>query len=378
MRIGYDAKRIVSNGTGLGSYGRTLINSLAALEGDDELLLYAPDEGRKEWREQVRLREGVRFVYSDRKHGMGKSLWRSHGIVEDLRRDGVSLYHGLSGELPVGLRKAGIPGIVTIHDLIFMRHPEYYHAIDAWIYKRKFYQTLREADRIIAISERTRQDIIDLGGFPSDRIDLVYQSCDTRYRLLRSEDELQKIHAEYDLPPRYILNVGTVEERKNVLLAVKALEKLPADLSLIIVGRQTKYAEKVKRYIRRHQLDQRVRFLQGVPNSVLPAIYQMAEAFVYPSRYEGFGIPVIEAIQSVLPGGGGRPRQLLCGSRRQRGPTRSYPQGHRPARPPRAQSAGVYPPFREWRRGTTGPRLLSKNGSDVEAVTTFAWMIDNQ
>ena len=180
MRIGYDAKRIVSNGTGLGSYGRTLINSLAALEGDDELLLYAPDEGRKEWREQVRLREGVRFVYSDRKHGLGKSLWRSHGIVEDLRRDGVSLYHGLSGELPVGLRKAGIPGIVTIHDLIFMRHPEYYHAIDAWIYKRKFYQTLREADRIIAISERTRQDIIDLGGFPSDRIDLVYQSCDTR------------------------------------------------------------------------------------------------------------------------------------------------------------------------------------------------------
>lgn len=301
MRIGYDAKRIVSNGTGLGSYGRTLINSLAALEGDDELLLYAPDEGRKEWREQVRLREGVRFVYSDRKHGLGKSLWRSHGIVEDLRRDGVSLYHGLSGELPVGLRKAGIPGIVTIHDLIFMRHPEYYHAIDAWIYKRKFYQTLREADRIIAISERTRQDIIELGGFPSDRIDLVYQSCDTRYRLLRSEDELQKIHAEYDLPPRYILNVGTVEERKNVLLAVKALEKLPADLSLIIVGRQTKYAEKVKRYIRRHQLDQRVRFLQGVPNSVLPAIYQMAEAFVYPSRYEGFGIPVIEAIQSGLP-----------------------------------------------------------------------------
>ena len=128
------------------------------------------------------------------------------------------------------------------------------HAIDAWIYKRKFYQTLREADRIIAISERTRQDIIELGGFPRDRIDLVYQSCDTRYRLLRSEDELQKIHAEYDLPPRYILNVGTVEERKNVLLAVKALEKLPADLSLIIVGRQTKYAEKVKRYSRRHQL----------------------------------------------------------------------------------------------------------------------------
>lgn len=301
MRIGYDAKRIVSNGTGLGSYGRTLINSIAALDTDDELLLYAPDEGNDALRGQVRLRHGVRFAFSKRHNGLTKSLWRSHGIVEDLARDGVNLYHGLSGELPIGLRKAGIPGIVTIHDLIFMRHPEYYHAIDAWIYKRKFFQTLGEADRIIAISERTRQDIIELGGFPQERIDLVYQSCDTRYRLPRSEDELQKVHAEYDLPPRYLLNVGTVEERKNVLLAVKAMEKLPEDLSLIIVGRQTKYAEKVKRYVRRLGLDGRVRFLQGIPNAVLPAIYQMAEAFVYPSRYEGFGIPIIEAIQSGLP-----------------------------------------------------------------------------
>ena len=301
MKIGYDAKRIVRHGTGLGSYGRTLINSLSALSTGDELLLYAPDSGRDALREQVQQRDGVRFVYSGRHNGLAKSLWRSHGIVENLRQDGVQLYHGLSGELPVGLRKAGIPAIVTIHDLIFMRHPEYFHALDAWIYKRKFYQTLREADRIIAISERTKQDIIDLGGYPADRIDLVYQSCDTRYRLQRAADELQRVHAEYDLPPRYILSVGTIEVRKNVLLAVKALEKLPADLSLILVGRQTKYAEHVKRYIRSHQMDHRVRFLQGIPNADLPAIYQLAEAFVYPSRYEGFGIPIIEAIQSGLP-----------------------------------------------------------------------------
>ena len=301
MKIGYDAKRIVSNGTGLGSYGRTLINSLSALSTGDEFLLYAPDSGRDALREQVQQRDGVRFVYSGRRNGLAKSLWRSHGIVENLCQDGVQLYHGLSGELPVGLRKAGIPAIVTIHDLIFMRHPEYYHALDAWIYKRKFYQTLREADRIIAISERTKQDIIDLGGYPADRIDLVYQSCDTRYRLQRAADELQKVHAEYDLPPRYILSVGTIEARKNVLLAVQALEKLPADLSLILVGRQTKYAERVKQYIHRHQLTHRVRFLQGVSNADLPAIYQLAEAFVYPPRYEGFGIPIIEAIQSGLP-----------------------------------------------------------------------------
>ncbi len=301
MRIGYDAKRIVSNRTGLGSYGRTLINSISSIDTDNELLLYAPDQGHEDLRTQVQERENVRFLYSGRANGITKSLWRSRGIVADMRRDGVELFHGLSGELPIGLHKAGIPGIVTIHDLIFMRHPEYYHAIDAWIYKRKFFQTLREAERIIAISERTRRDIIELGHFPEDRIDLVYQSCDTRYRLMRSEDELQRVHAEYDLPPRYLLSVGTVEERKNVLLAVEALQMLPEEMSMIIVGRQTKYADRVKRYVRRNGLESRVRFLQGVPNADLPAIYQMAEAFVYPSRYEGFGIPIIEAIQSGLP-----------------------------------------------------------------------------
>ena len=301
MIIGYDAKRIVSNGTGLGSYGRTLINSIAALGSGDELLLYAPDCGRDTLREQVRACDGVRFIYSGKHGGLAKSLWRSRGIVEDLLRDGVTVYHGLSGELPIGLRKAGIPGIVTIHDLIFMRHPEYYHAIDAWIYKRKFCQTLREASRIIAISERTRKDIIALGGYPRDRIDLVYQSCDTRYRRRCSADELRKAREAYDLPQRYLLNVGTVEERKNVLLAVRALEQLPDSLSLVIVGRPTKYADRVRQYVYRHHLSSRVRFLEGVPNADLPAIYQQAEAFVYPSRYEGFGIPIIEAVQSGLP-----------------------------------------------------------------------------
>lgn len=103
------------------------------------------------------------------------------------------------------------------------------------------------------------------------------------------------------LPERYIVNVGTIEERKNVLLAVKALRMLPEDISLVIVGKATSYTEKVKAYIRENALESRVKILHNVPNEDLPAIYQMAEACVYPSRYEGFGVPVIEAIQSGLP-----------------------------------------------------------------------------
>jgi glycosyltransferase involved in cell wall biosynthesis len=103
---------------------------------------------------------------------------------------------------------------------------------------------------------------------------------------------------------RYILNVGTIEARKNVLLAVKALEVsevLPADLHLVIVGRHTSYTDNVQRYIRAHGLDSRVHILHGVSDAQLPALYAGAEAFVYPSRYEGFGIPIIEAISSGLP-----------------------------------------------------------------------------
>lgn len=320
LTIGLDAKRIVRNGTGLGSYGRTLVNDLAAIgqpstngepSGYDRLnlRLYAPDQGRDDLRMQVPERDNLHYVYPASPLATNYSLlttlykayWRSHGMLRQLQADGVQVFHGLSGELPVGIRKTGIRTVVTIHDLIFMRHPEYYNWTDVQIYRHKFFKTLREADRIVAISECTRRDIAQLGQIPEERIDLIYQSCAPRFSAEVAPDTIEQVRKTYSLPQRYVLSVGSIEERKNMLLAVKALHRLPADISLVLVGRATKYARRIVELARHENLAHRVQLLHGVPDEHLPAIYAGAEVFVYPSRYEGFGIPIIEAISMGLP-----------------------------------------------------------------------------
>ena len=290
LKIGFDAKRIVRNGTGLGSYGRTLINDLANYPL--EMKLYAPDQGRNELRQQIKLRENVSFCYpTPSSLPFSKALWRSRGIVGDLKRDGIQVFHGLSGELPMGIRKSGIKSVVTIHDLIFLRHPEFYHWIDTKIYAWKFRQTLREADHVIAISECTKRDILAYGEVDERKISVIYQSCAPKFSVSQSTTPSE----------RYILSVGSIEARKNILLAVKALPYLPEEVSLVIVGRHTPYTDEVSAYAEKTGQAHRVRIMHGVSDEALPKLYAEAEAFVYPSRYEGFGIPIIEAISCGLP-----------------------------------------------------------------------------
>ena len=317
MIIGFDAKRIVRNGTGLGSYSRTLVNNLIVqCPEDTELRLYAPDKGIDALRNQIK--PGVTWCYPKRNSSLFtpfptdgrlpvafhsslyKSYWRSHGIVNDLKRDGVEVFHGLSGELPIGLRKAGIKGVVTIHDLIFLRHPEWYNPVDVMFYKWKFHKTLKEATKIIAISECTKRDIIHYGKVEPERIELIYQSFSPQFKQNSSpqnntaSEENSSLFTLNSSLKRYILSVGTVEERKNLGLAVKALDYLPDNVHLVAVGRQTDYAKSLPKHSRLHLMGQ-------LPIEELTALYDGAEAFVYPSRYEGFGIPIIEAISRGLP-----------------------------------------------------------------------------
>jgi len=299
MIIGYDAKRAFLNNTGLGNYSRWLIKSVAQYYPNNQYRLYTPRIRNN--RHKTDLDKVKNIVAITPGRIFLASWWRSQGIVKTLRCDEVALYHGLSHELPFGIKESGIKSVLTVHDLIFMRFPQYFKWIDRLIYKAKLNYACRTADSIVAISQKTKDDLIELLNIDAAKIEVIYQGCDTSFSLYQSETYRAQIRKKYDLPKRYVLTVGTIEERKNLLLLVKSLLHTKDSVRLIVVGKPTAYTEEVKQFINTNHLAGRIVFLHNVSFEELPALYQLSTLFVYPSRYEGFGIPVIEALNSGTP-----------------------------------------------------------------------------
>ncbi len=293
MKIGFDGKRTTQNLTGLGNYGRYIVRILAKFYPTNQYTIYALQSPS-----ETLTIDRVEYKYP-RKNTV-KSYWRSYGIVNDLVKQKVDLFHGISNEIPYGLKKARIPSVVTIHDLIFLRYPEYYKFIDRLIYKFKFRYAALNANKVIAISQQTKRDLVEYFKVREDRIEVIYQNCDPIFRQTVPKDIRFTIIKKQSLPEKYLLSVGTIEERKNLMLIVKALTKIN-NVHLVVVGKETEYTEKVKDFINENKLFDRVHFFSNIPHNELPAIYQQAELFIYPSKFEGFGIPIIEALHSGVP-----------------------------------------------------------------------------
>lgn len=299
MRIGFEAKRAFKNFTGLGNYSRSVIQILSEKVPENQYFIYTPTSPKNsrtqflfELKNTVIRTAPIKFLHS---------YWRSKGVIKDLKKDKIELFHGLSHEIPSGLKDAGIKSVVTIHDLIYLRFPYYFKRIDRKIYDIKFRSACNNADRIIAISEQTKKDIIHFYGTAEEKIEVVHQGCDPIFYDEVSEEKLSKIKNQYNLSDEFLLCVGTIESRKNQLLILKALQQLPEKINLVLVGKATEYEEILKNFILLHQIENRVTFLKDVPFPDLPAIYQLAKIFVYPSKFEGFGIPILEALNSGVP-----------------------------------------------------------------------------
>jgi len=299
MNIGFDAKRIFHNKTGLGNYSRDIIRLLSTYYPLNHYFLYNPKVSKNVLFpiEKPNVIEKVpksilnKFFYN---------LWRQINVVKDLKKDNVTLFHGLSGEIPIGLSQSRIKSVVTIHDLIFMRFPHYFAYLDRIIYFRKFKYAAKNADLVIAISEQTKQDIIHYLRIDARKIRVVYQGCQDVFKKQYTAKQKEDIITKFNLPEKFILNVGTIEPRKNLLTLVKAMEHVETHL-LVVGSAKSSYAKEVKEYIISNRLENKITFLKGISNQELAILYQLADIFVYPSLFEGFGIPIIEALYSKTP-----------------------------------------------------------------------------
>ncbi len=300
MKIAFDAKRAFFNRSGLGNYSRSTIDILRNFYPKNTYILYTPksipvidfvDESEK-----LKIIAPQSFIWQ-RLH----SLWRSFGIVNNLKCECPDIYHGLSNELPIGIQKSAVKSVVTIHDLIFLRFPQFYKNIDRKIYNFKFRYACEKADKIVAISHQTALDIMQFYRIPESKIEIIYQGCSPTFYKKASFDKKAEVKLKYKLPDNYLLSVGTIEPRKNLLSVVKSLKDLNQDISLVVVGKPTIYLQEIKEYILQNGIKNQILFLHNVANQDLPAIYQAAEMFVYTSLFEGFGIPILEALFSEVP-----------------------------------------------------------------------------
>lgn len=302
MHIGFDAKRLFNNTTGLGNYSRTLLYNLQEYYPQHQYSLYTPGIGQlgdiKPFLDEAHYRTVL-------PKGKFHPFWRSQGIRKQLVEDKVSIFHGLSHQIPRLRKHEDVRTLVTIHDLIFKEYPATYKPWDRAIYQRKFSHSINQADMVVAISEQTKQDILKY--FPQvgeEKIKVVYQACQPvfyeTWDMQQAEQEIEYLN----LPSEFLLSVGSIIPRKNLSQVIKAYKMLPDDLQLpfVIVGNGRGYLLELKSQIAKAGLEKKIIWLHDVRRvEQLKALYMKASSVIYTSWYEGFGLPVVEAMLSNTP-----------------------------------------------------------------------------
>ena len=297
MRIGYDAKRAFWNNTGLGNYSRSVISGMANFHPEHQLTLFSPGINYDSELKSLLPK------YSINLFDLGKGLIGQAKRVVGFDNGSLDIYHGLSNELPIFNHNSKTKLVVSIHDLLFLRYPEFYPFIDRQIYKLKTLKACKKAHLIIAISEQTKQDLIEFLNIPEYKIKVHYQSCHSQFRVKHIEQDILKVKAKYGISKPYILQVGTLEERKNALLTLKAYgdSKSKDSFNLVLIGTRTSYCNQLEKFVADNMLKEKVTFIYKSTFIDFPLLYQGASLCLYPSLFEGFGIPILEAMTSGTP-----------------------------------------------------------------------------
>lgn len=303
LKIAFDAKRAFNNSTGLGNYARFVIRTFVQYYPQHTYYLFTPQIA-PQFADFMQTLPNVKVVSPQ--SAIGKvfaSFWRTYAISNMCTELGIDVYWGLSNELPVGMEQFNVKKIVTIHDLIFLRYPGYYNNIDRYIYQRKFSYATRVANCIVAASNQTAADVHSFLSAPQDKITTIYQDCDPIFRIDSAEQIQMLVLEKYGLQrSKYILCVGTIEPRKNQQVVLDAFNQAAIKgMKLVFVGRKTGYVSVLESYISKHKMQDQVLFIDNLPHQQLPSLYHQAYASVYASKFEGFGIPILEAMCCGVP-----------------------------------------------------------------------------
>jgi glycosyltransferase involved in cell wall biosynthesis len=297
MRVAIDARKL--HDFGIGTYTRNLLRHLARLDRDNEyvLLCHEPDLGLAEV-----LGPNFRTVLEP---SPNYSVREQIHVPWVLHREKPDVFHAphyvLPPAIPIRCRS-----VVTIHDCIHLMFPQYLPNRAAYVYaKASMWMAARRSDRILTVSEASKRDIIHFFNVRPEKIVVVYNAIDERFRMTPADEDVARVRERYQLNHRFVLYAGNIKPHKNLVRLIEAFDKLRTsgfeDLKLLIIGDEISKLPALRRAVHTHKLHKHVRFLGFLPDETLAILYRLTAVFVFPSLYEGFGLPPLEAMACGAP-----------------------------------------------------------------------------
>ena len=296
MRIAFDGSSLRPKRTGVGYYTEHLLRHLALEASDDELIVIS----NRSIETTTPLPAPVRTAAG--RWRVPRMVWLQTLAPQALRRVHADVAHFTNGMMPL---VSPVPTVVTIHDTSLTLYPRYHPPRRVLLNRPLVNLAARRADAVITVSQSAKRDIVQVYDVDPERVHVIHEAAAPSFYPIRDRSELQRVRRRYGLHDRIILYVGTIEPRKNLPLLIDAFARLrrSGDLNhqLVCVGPYGWLSRGIEACIERSGVADSIKLTGYVPFSDLPALYSSAEIFVFPSVYEGFGLPVVEAMACGVP-----------------------------------------------------------------------------
>lgn len=294
--MGFNVNDILGSPAGIGRYTNNLVTNILKIDKDNKYFLFSPKRLPKRLRYKFSIYKNCHLIESNNPI---TQLWLQSIVPYLLKRHQIDLFHSSNSTNFIG----SVKRIVTIHDVIYKRYPQYFTKKTILNLQIAFWMVSKKAHYIIANSETTKNDIIKFLKIPESKIKVIYLGVDDNFKIIKDKDLLNKIDEKYGLTKNFILSMGTLEPRKNILTILRAFYKTKArnNYKLILVGKRGWFFKEIFRLINQLKMEKYVKYLGYVDDVDLPLILNLASLFVYIPFFEGFGLPVLEAMKCGVP-----------------------------------------------------------------------------